>query len=774
MSEQFSNQFDSLNCDLTSQKPASKSMSAQSCDLYNTDKSSGFPGQSSDFFQFTGNLDSSGFFINIPDIDNYSAQESHSSDRSAGLIHSRSLEPARSIQDHIDAGLMQQITPAQHLKTREGLRCIPQMTYIMAERNGGSSAALRTDPLNYYKFNAEERSSFKGGTPQVLDNLQAQDGLKKRERLAPGETQQIKIVYEDISRSKADTKTLPDFRVTKDGIVQVINNPETNPLKEIVIEVERASGFIGLPSEAQLKSLVELTNYLSARLGRASETTPEPLVVSDNQGLLSEEANSPIESAPPQEEALPPPVQDQTQALNRIDGSGSGSMSPSEANDYFPPSKVPTLPNESPSLSALKDLIAGFETRGITDPYNAVQRREGQGFAVGRYALTAGTIFDWISGLSDAEIDEIEELEITTPDGIKKKIKIPKDTGAKLRKIRALVKTAKGTPPGKNGAPESSDGPDTAGERENAIDQLFDDLHISYVTRLLAQMQEGKDAPSPEQVSKALSPEIQELIATDLIYKFAKECTDPATEKVNIGKVVLSMHLGRTFGEEDLTAPENLSLMKAAEQGYPLALQHTVAPEQPVQWTERNGKVSSDPNSYFFSQFRNETYNPTGPSRSNNCGPASLAMAAKAFDKDGDISNVEKQIDRARVAMTGRNNYSELTSLSQISNGAKKLGMQTSAVADLNSVNNALYSGKQVVLFGNPAGAYGNRLSGSQYSHYNGLHFILVAEKGQGAQGNYLINDPLSRKGSITVSAAELSRFMRRDASGRSGIAVWA
>ncbi len=86
------------------------------------------------------------------------------------------------------------------------------------------------------------------------------------------------------------------------------------------------------------------------------------------------------------------------------------------------------------------------------------------------------------------------------------------------------------------------------------------------------------------------------------------------------------------------------------------------------------------------------------------------------------------------MAMTGRTNDKELTSLTQMQAGRRKLGLNTGSVSDLKTLNNALDSDKQVVLFGNPAGAYGNRLSSGQYAHYNGLHFILVAEKAKTAQ----------------------------------------
>lgn len=687
------------------------------------------------------------------------------------------LDGTVSIKDLTDNGTFDKLEPSEIPQgKRELYRCVLPMACVMADQHTKSSQPnpLLNGQLNYYNFNAADRITF-NTEATAENNFKAFDYFEKRERLVPGESPTIRIEYEDTGKSQKATNALPDFRVTADGKIQILNNPELNPFKEIVIEVERASGYVGLPSDAQQKALISLTTYLSERIKQSDANASNSQIdLKDQQGLLPEDTTKAIDAAPQPEDSLPPPAQEQTQALNRLDGSGSGSMSPSDANDYFPPSEVAPLPDESPNLSALKDLVAGFSTRGIAEPYTAVQNLGSRGFAVGRYALTAGTIFDWISGLSDEELAEIEELEITTADGKKKKIKIPKDTGAKLRKVRDLLKTAKSGSGAQSSDPtglqENSD------ESEKALDQLFNDPQIRDFTRLLVQMQQGANKPETAQINQNLGPEMQELIASDLIMKFAKQSADPNTNKVNIGQVVLCMNLGKAPTADELNAPQNKALMAAAERGYPLALQHSTNPDEAVHWSEKNGKVLSNPNQYFFSQFRNDTYNPTGPARSNNCGPASLAMAAKAFDKDGDVANIEQQIDRARLAMTGRTNDKELTSLTQIAGGAKKLGLSTGSVSDLSTLNSALDSDKQVVLFGNPAGAYGNRLSAGQYSHYNGLHFVLVAEKIKDNAGktSYIVNDPLSRKGSITVSETELNRYMRRDNAGRTGIAVWA
>ncbi|HEY9711831.1 MAG TPA: hypothetical protein V6C72_00075, partial [Chroococcales cyanobacterium] len=47
----------------------------------------------------------------------------------------------------------------------------------------------------------------------------------------------------------------------------------------------------------------------------------------------------------------------------------------------------------------------------------------------------------------------------------------------------------------------------------------------------------------------------------------------------------------------------------------------------------------------------------------------------------------------------------------------------------------------------------------SDYQHFNGRHIILVAGIDQ-QTGNYVINDPLSKKGSLEVTAQQLQAFL--------------
>lgn len=182
-----------------------------------------------------------------------------------------------------------------------------------------------------------------------------------------------------------------------------------------------------------------------------------------------------------------------------------------------------------------------------------------------------------------------------------------------------------------------------------------------------------------------------------------------------------------------------------------------LAAAEPAPAPARPG-VPSDPNAFFFNQFRHAKWNPNGPSRSANCGPASLAMALKAFGivpPGADPGDPESMIDKTRRAMTGNEDDHAYTNVHAVLKGARAVGAEAEPVNGLGGVEAALADGRLVVLAGNPH-AYGPRFGG-QMSQYDGGHFILVTGR---TAGGFLINDPLSRVGSVEVSREELKTYM--------------
>ncbi|HEY9786511.1 MAG TPA: hypothetical protein V6D17_13975, partial [Candidatus Obscuribacterales bacterium] len=482
--------------------------------------------------------------------------------------------------------------------------------------------------------------------------------------LETGEMPEIVVNYEDTKPTAREKRSEPDFVVTRDGRIKVINNPEENPRKQIVIELERAEGEIGEPPHAQAGAVKALLEYLRNRiLEQYSDAVKKQIDLKDDQGLVPPEAKNAPDFAPSSSAGdLPGNTQRQVEQMNRLAGSGRGSMSAPEAREIFPQSEAPRLPSESDQMAALKNVIAGFESRGQKHPYTAVQPRGASGMGIGRYAFTAPAILNWIAWLSDEDLEAIEDLE--SGKGGNGKGKLPRGTAAKLRAIRSAARNRGATnDPG----------------AKNFID-------------LMKKMAQGNEQIGEAEVSRQFPMEMQELMAADLIHRFAAKATDAATGKVDIGKVVLAMHLGKVPDQQALEKPEHIALMKAAENAYPLALKSVLKPNDSVTWKESNGKISSNPNDYFFTQFRDAKWNPNGPARSNNCGPASLAMALRAFGKAGD-SDPERLIERTRVMMTGRNDNT-YTNNNQVSRGARAAGLNSEQISGASSFDRALNEGK--------------------------------------------------------------------------------
>ncbi|MGH9547866.1 MAG: hypothetical protein ACRD3W_00765, partial [Terriglobales bacterium] len=84
-------------------------------------------------------------------------------------------------------------------------------------------------------------------------------------------------------------------------------------------------------------------------------------------------------------------------------------------NPFPAPANEPTLPQDTPAMLTVKDLAAGidgsyqYSVQNQTDPYSFVKSAGDNGYSVGRFAFSAPAILDWISDLSDDELDELDE-----------------------------------------------------------------------------------------------------------------------------------------------------------------------------------------------------------------------------------------------------------------------------------------------------------------------------------------------------------------------------
>lgn len=193
-----------------------------------------------------------------------------------------------------------------------------------------------------------------------------------------------------------------------------------------------------------------------------------------------------------------------------------------------------------------------------------------------------------------------------------------------------------------------------------------------------------------------------------------------------------------------------------------------------LNFNDSHTTASSSPQFYFMTQVFDPVWNPDGPPRSKNCGPASLAMAYRFFNKTppgGNPSDPEQVIESARVAMTGINNNEGLTNFADVVRGAKVGGLRTLIVRNMTAINTALDRGAVVIASGCPnmPGSYGQR-----FGYGPGIygHFILITAH-QGDE--YLVCDPLNRRGPSVVSQQEMRSFLRfwPTFALKGGIAVW-
>ncbi|MBS2036967.1 C39 family peptidase [bacterium] len=167
----------------------------------------------------------------------------------------------------------------------------------------------------------------------------------------------------------------------------------------------------------------------------------------------------------------------------------------------------------------------------------------------------------------------------------------------------------------------------------------------------------------------------------------------------------------------------------------------------------RSGPVNrTDPSSYFISQVRSST-NPTGTVDNSNCGPASLAMAARAFGKwpleiaDNDFPGMMTWIRRT---MGHKTDEMQGTNFPWLTRAADQLKLPNKLFLNYDELPGHLARGRLVLVTG--------------YLQDLGLpgggHAMLVV----GARGDdFLINDPglFYKIPGSAVRSTDLRRFFK-------------
>ena len=189
---------------------------------------------------------------------------------------------------------------------------------------------------------------------------------------------------------------------------------------------------------------------------------------------------------------------------------------------------------------------------------------------------------------------------------------------------------------------------------------------------------------------------------------------------------------------------------------------------------------TSEANQFMVTQWGGTSFNSANgaPYGYNDCGPTCGVMLASSFGliPPPGPGGAEQAIDKMRDAALGYDTkYSQDTDETQIGHALQGLGAKTQSIGDdLASIDKAVGEGKKVLIAGDPWSAWGSNMNkqGDYLNHQDpGGHF--VALMGKTPEGNYIVNDPLSKKGSIEVTPSQLKEFFRQGGNNSGALAVW-
>jgi peptidoglycan hydrolase-like protein with peptidoglycan-binding domain len=189
--------------------------------------------------------------------------------------------------------------------------------------------------------------------------------------------------------------------------------------------------------------------------------------------------------------------------------------------------------------------------------------------------------------------------------------------------------------------------------------------------------------------------------------------------------------------------------------------------------------VNQEGNTQYFQSF-NGSAKPYG---ANDCGPTSAVIAAAALGLTEHPSAAEAPhaIDAMRDTIFHTNTTTSTTmGMGAVQQGLAAYGADTAKLdvskatkdgAGLEAIDTALEAGHPVILGGTPGEAWAKGLN--QTHDYLDMgkrgdasfgHFVTVL--GKTPEGKYLVADPLSKQGTIEVSAAQIGTFLEQSGWG--------
>lgn len=191
----------------------------------------------------------------------------------------------------------------------------------------------------------------------------------------------------------------------------------------------------------------------------------------------------------------------------------------------------------------------------------------------------------------------------------------------------------------------------------------------------------------------------------------------------------------------------------------------------------------------FKRQANHGTFNRDGPSGSSNCGPSSLAMAVRIWGKEKPGLSIEQSIHAARNKSKPGSGDRDSTKQSELADGGRAFGLEVKehtspqgASETMDWIDTQLDHKRVVTLAGMtgasvsccenpnadhnacPGGetAFQEAIRTAQNSPYSFDCFHSIAVIGRTGSGQYVVGDPLSRVGMISMSRASLKDFVSR------------
>ena len=412
-------------------------------------------------------------------------------------------------------------------------------------------------------------SALKGRFTSSSTVSDSNDAYRLKDRLSAGETPRISISYKD---SSADAPKA-DFIVKKDGTIEVLNNPEKNPDRDIVIQVEGSKEDTKRSAEQQ-DSIDGLAQYMSERIKTNADyasLSGGKFELDDMHKMLSDKAlPKPEELKVPELPAAPPvpeAIQDISNQMNGIrNGGGSGTFDGRQISDASGRREVPPAFDELPPVQAMKETLAAMFKPDEKEPYKTV-RHENTGYRVGRYGMGGRSAGNWL-GMMLAMDPELAAILGDPPDYSKLQEylkKHPDKAKALQNKMAAAQKQGMEKLEGDEKVPK--------GFASKFDDPEFSKGFSEFIGKL------GDSNTPQEEISagmdKFLPKELQETMNQQLIETYAKQIVadknpDHLTPE-DAGKIGIAMHLGRVPTDQELQNPNYKNYREATQNFYQLA-----------------------------------------------------------------------------------------------------------------------------------------------------------------------------------------------------------